>query len=280
MLKNSIILLDSSTLVSEALPLLFPLMHHTPLTIHLLRFVPRSGEPAGEDLSFLQEQTPSLQIFERPCSTAREVLERAAKVEAESIVVVAHDRNNLSGGAFGTLVVQLMINAACPVILLGGRVSIDTCRTILIVLDGTPESERMLSLASELAYLNNARIVLIPPVTSNPMRDNSHYTNELLSQVANYLNWVAGSLRSSGLRADAIHTTGDSTASMLDHTERERVDLIMVAEHLASQDEGAGIIQSTEVPVIIYGAKKAGRYNRYRMPDVVQQLKARDMLPV
>src|SRR5690349_2430760 len=102
MLKNSIILLDSSTLVSEALPLLFPLMHHTPLTIHLLRFVPRSGEPAGEDLSFLQEQAPALQIFERPCSTAREVLEQAAKVEAESIVVVAHDRNNLSGGAFGT----------------------------------------------------------------------------------------------------------------------------------------------------------------------------------
>lgn len=276
MLKNSLILLDGSIRDNEALALLAPLMHHTAQTIPLLRFIPDSTEPASEELRFWEDDEQSFQIFERSCSNAHEVLKQATNIAAEKIVVIALEKQHLIDGAFATLVAQLLQHAQQPVILIGGKLQIADCRTILVVLDGTPESEEMLPLASELAYLNDARLVLMPPVRT---RDETRYSNELVSRVANYLNWVAGSLRSTGLKATAIHLNGNAHLSIAARAERERADLILVAEHSATQDEVTTLLMASPTPVIVYGAKECCQYHRYLPPDVAEQMRARDLLP-
>ncbi len=147
---------------------------------------------------------------------------------------------------------------------------------ILVALDGSELAEQALPLAQDLARSSNATIHLIQVVSRQPeleatrggdtsiqsveiARDLAHQLVEArLSRGKEYLEGIAGQLKSEGFEAETAIQEGAAVENIVDYSKEHGIDLVVMSSHgyggikrLLLGSVTDRVIRSCEVPVLI-----------------------------
>jgi len=130
-------------------------------------------------------------------------------------------------------------------------------KTVLIALDGTPESADVLPVASALAGAVGARLRLLRIVPERA----PHGTNapDALTEASSYLERIAASLqKDAGLTVDSVVRQGEPAAQIVEEILAAGVDLVAMATHGRSGLQRAmlgsvaeGTLEHSPVPVLM-----------------------------
>ena len=149
-------------------------------------------------------------------------------------------------------------------------------KNILVALDGSELAEQALPLAQDLARSSNATIHLIQVVSRQPeleaarggdtsiqavelTRDLAHQLVEgRLSQGKEYLEGIAGQLKSEGFEAETAIQEGAAVENIVDYSKEHGIDLVVMSSHgyggikrLLLGSVTDRVIRSCEVPVLV-----------------------------
>lgn len=186
---------------------------------------------------------------------ARSIVDHAVEIGADLIVLTTHGHGGLRDLLFGSIAQQVLRRGSTPTLIVkpapGTPLEAYHVRTILVPLDGTPESESALRLADEIAGATGAELVLasvIPtlgtatgdlavsatfsPTATAAMLDLSQ------SDAARYLEGKAASLRREGVTVRTDVARGKTAAQLAAIADRNQVNLIILATHGRSGLEG------------------------------------------
>ena len=147
---------------------------------------------------------------------------------------------------------------------------------ILIALDGSELAEQALPMAKDLARSSNATIHLIQAVSRQPeleaarggdssiqaveiTRDLAHQLVEArLSRGNQYLEGIAGQLKSEGFAAETAIREGAAVENIIDYSKENGIDLVVMSTHghggvrrLLMGSVTDRVIRSCEVPVLV-----------------------------
>lgn len=178
---------------------------------------------------------------------AASISDHAAELEASLLVLCTHGRGRPRDWIVGSIAQQVVRKAETPVLLIRPPVD-DTSalppRSVITALDGTPEAERVLPVASAFARafgvphhlliavptlgtLTGDRIAsarLVPTATAASL--------DLEAEASGvYVRALADELSASGVHAQAHVARGDIAQSVLDLAEAEGPALVAMATH-------------------------------------------------
>ena len=148
---------------------------------------------------------------------------------------------------------------------------------ILVALDGSELAEQALPMAKDVARSSNATIHLIQAVSRQPeleaargggdtsiqavelTRDLAHQLVEArLSRGREYLEGIAGQLKSEGFGAETAIQEGAAVENIVDYSRADGVDLVVMSSHgyggikrLLLGSVTDRVIRSCEVPVLV-----------------------------
>ncbi len=148
---------------------------------------------------------------------------------------------------------------------------------ILVALDGSELAEKALPMARDLARSSSATIHLIQVISRQPeleatrfggtssiqaaeaTRDIAHQLVEArLSRSKEYLEGIAGQLKSEGFEAETAIREGAAVENIVDYSKENGVDLVVMSTHgysgvkrLVLGSVTDRVIRSCEVPVLV-----------------------------
>ena len=181
-------------------------------------------------------------------NVARGLVEHAAELQADLIVMCTHGSGGMRGWLFGSIAQQVVSLGATPVLLIRptpeGEAPPFGCRLILVPLDGDPVHEVGLPFAAELARVSagalhlvmvirdpgslkpeEAATALLMPLATSVLLDLSE------QQAETYLNDHIGRLRAAGLTASGEVARGDPAPYLRSAVQRLGADLAVLATH-------------------------------------------------
>jgi nucleotide-binding universal stress UspA family protein len=179
---------------------------------------------------------------------AQSIVGHAGELSPDLIVMCTHGRGGLRGFMFGRIAQQVVKFDRIPVLLIPPAITeippLFSCKRILVTLDGNPDHEEGLKVASSLAKLCEAELCLIMAVhtvstlsgeqaaAAKMLPSATHVFLDLAEQDAkDYLqNHIAG-LQTEGLTAIADVRRGDPAKVIVITAEHMRADLIVLATH-------------------------------------------------
>ena len=130
---------------------------------------------------------------------------------------------------------------------------------ILVTLDGSEVAESVLPYIRSLAPSFGSHI----DVMGSAMGRKDRRVNRLLED---YINRIASSLREEGLKADPVVLYGSAADKILDHADKNNIDLIVMATHGRSGisrwwvgSVAEKVISAAKTPMLLVPAKKAGK---------------------
>lgn len=277
MLQNIVVPLDGSELSRSAVPHAIVLAQKSQAKIHLLHVLTENSELGDKDKAevYLRRMADDIldagnpvQIAVHTGDAAEEIGNYAISVGADMIVMATHGVSGLTTTSVGSVAERVMHDSDCPLLLVHGKLQSLVYRCILVLLDGTSVSEAMLPVAAEIALAYRAKLVLLQVIPAsdgskvagkNGMTNGSRFTSEKMSKSANYLNWLAGLLRVSGLNVEVRSTVGDAKNNIVDYIVKERPDLVFMATHTHRLQAGIlfgsvadYIMTRVTVPLILY----------------------------
>jgi nucleotide-binding universal stress UspA family protein len=260
--------LDGSRLAESALPaaaFLAGLFHAGVTLIHLIE---HNAAPAvhsdrhlvepDEAQTYLREVAqrafPASVPVERHVHTAeisdvaRSLVEHAAELKVDLIVMCTHGRGGLRDLLFGNIAQQVVGLGLTPVLLVRptqtGEAPPFACRLILVPLDGDPAHEAALPVASELARAaggalhlvvvirsvgslkaEQAASALLMPLTTNALLEVSE------KQAEDYLQAHIARLRRAGLTTTGEVARGEPVTHLSHAAQRTGADLIVLGTH-------------------------------------------------
>ncbi|HEU5169919.1 MAG TPA: universal stress protein [Gemmatimonadales bacterium] len=259
--------LDGSALAEEALPIAATLARRRHARLHLVSvqipFFPLGSGLEVADLTEKAEQAIHEGIRQHLCTVAQRIAasygvtvtsavldgapaprlaEYARSNGISLIVMTTHGRSGFSRFWLGSVADQLLRRATVPVLLLRGdeRRGLGTFQSVLVALDGAPDTEAVLEPAAAVATpMEGAewtllRVVEPPaPIVTPAGVYPAYVAPELLEQqqrdATAYLETVAGRLRARGLRVTTRVLLGGAVAEQIVEFAREqRSDLIAV----------------------------------------------------
>jgi nucleotide-binding universal stress UspA family protein len=167
--------------------------------------------------------------LQREGAVADGILRAANEVRATLIAMSTHGRTGLARFFLGSVAEKVLRGAPVPVLLLrsfaGGATSAPPFRRILVPVDGSKTSARVIPAAADLARLFDADVtVLSVAVAVEPDATASEEAREEAEK-------VAARFQERGARARAMTAAGDPAAAILDTAEAEKADLIAMATH-------------------------------------------------
>jgi nucleotide-binding universal stress UspA family protein len=180
--------------------------------------------------------------------TAGRIVDHAAEMRADLVVLCAHGRSGLGRWLFGSIAQKVLAVGVAPVLMVlptaGSEPRPPTLKQIVLPLDGTPDAEIALPLAESIAHATGAtmHLVLVVPTVgslsgamSSIARFSPKVTAELLdsaeSDAVMYLNTLAGHVRAVGIPVEAAIAREDPATAILDLAKRVHADLIVMASH-------------------------------------------------
>ncbi len=148
---------------------------------------------------------------------------------------------------------------------------------ILVALDGSELAEQALPMAQDLASSSNATIHLVQVISRQPElraargggdyslqavemdRDLAHQLVEArLSRGKEYLEGIAGQLKSAGIEAETAIREGAADENIVDYSREHGIDLVVMSTHgyggvkrLLLGSVTDRVIRSCEVPVLV-----------------------------
>jgi len=175
------------------------------------------------------------------------IVDEAGARHCDLILLATHGRSGLGRLIFGSVAEAVLVKSPVPVLLTrvwsGGHVAEfgEAGAPILVALDGTPESERVLPLATELAKAlakGISLVEIVPAITQVPMSEGS-WTQEIPADVqvreeemaSDYLTKVAGRLRADGIPVVATVRTDTIGAGIVAAASDSNASLVVMATH-------------------------------------------------
>jgi nucleotide-binding universal stress UspA family protein len=182
-----------------------------------------------------------------PGDPASVIVDEARARNSDLILLATHGRSGLGRLIFGSVAEAVLAKSPVPVFLArawtGGHVAEfgEAGAPILVALDGTPESERVLPLAKDVARALSKGISLVeivPAITQVPLAEGS-WVQEIPADVqvreeemaSDYLTTVAGRLRADGIPVVATVRTDTIGAGIAAAASDSNASLIVMATH-------------------------------------------------
>lgn len=177
-------------------------------------------------------------IVGRPASA---ITERAGESRADLIVMGSRGRGPIATMVLGSVSAEVSVHAPCPVLV----ARTPTIRRVIVALDGTPESDRIVDAVAGFAFLREARVEVVciaPSSIPGPgvMLSGGYgvpvsWYEESVASARHSLEAVAAAaaarLTAAGFEAAwAIHE-GDPAAEIIEAARRTDTDLIVVGTH-------------------------------------------------
>lgn len=180
--------------------------------------------------------------------TAGRIVDHAAEMNVDLVVLCAHGRSGLGRWLFGSIAQKVLAVGVAPVLMVlptaGTEPRRPTLQRILLPLDGTADAETALPLAEDLARATGGTMYLtlvVPTVgslsgaMSSIARFSPNVTAELLesaeSDSAVYLRALAGRLTAAGVTVETSIARDDPATAIIEAARRARADLVVMASH-------------------------------------------------
>ncbi|MCP5097293.1 MAG: universal stress protein, partial [Chloroflexi bacterium] len=146
---------------------------------------------------------------------------------ADLIVMSTHGRSGVERWLIGSVANKLIVNTTTPLLLMRPtgewRSRWSQFKRILVTLDGSQTAEKVIDYTRLLAHQFDSEIILLSvPGSSQP--DNAYKQS-----IEQYLDQLLQSLTADGIKAQAIVTGTDPASTIVDISQSETVDLIMMA---------------------------------------------------
>ncbi len=240
---------------------------------------PRLELPAEEllarPLAALAAQGTAARAVVRLGRAVDELVAEAGRWPEPVLVLASHGRGGLGRAVLGSVTDRVVRRAPCPVLVVrAGGAALERLAHLVVPLDGSPEAERALPYAVDLATRTGARLTLV--------RVAETYRELLLEwrgapvapsvgeriaaaeqEAAAYLERVRERLPEH-LVVRALPLSGDPKRRLLAVVERERPDLVVLTTHgrggverwlLGSVTER--LLTATRVPLLVVPAREA-----------------------
>ena len=247
--ENIVVPLDGSAFAEQALPLAQMICHahDSALTLvsveeqaNVRRFIPHPPIQNTRISGGLAEREDYLsQVAYRISATdlkldfavssgtvADEINTLAHDTGADLIVMSTHGRSGLDRWLIGSAAHKLIQISDTPLLLIrpgdGWRSRGTLLRRLLVTLDGSKMAEQVLPYARALASRLQSEILLLAVPAG-------FGTEAEIVQMQQYLDGVAANLRGDGLVVQAMVTGSAAAQTIVNVSESERVDLIMLA---------------------------------------------------
>jgi len=284
MIANVLIPLDGSALAERALPYAAGLAGAAKARLRLLHVIPPTPPPfhpraegnitARLDLLARQLRARDVQATASTLTSyapADAILAAASDPPADLIVMSTHGRGGIGRWLYGSVADRILRRSDVPVLLVPAASNHpwphDRRPKILVPLDGSDLSETALGPARMLSYTLGADLILLRVVEPQavPMWNVESVamaawraTADELDAARQYLDGVAGAPGSAALSVDALVDEGDPAAVIAATTQREGVDLIVMATHgrtglprLTMGSVATTTVQRAHVPLLL-----------------------------
>ena len=284
MFTNVIVPLDGSHEATAALPVARTLAAAADARIRLLRVVRRPAGSHASDVHAAADYLDSvvrdeLQTSALPTSThvrsgdvVQEILNQVDEEEGAAIVMATRGHGGVVRAVLGSVASELLARSPVPIVLVGadGRPA-GTLQTLLVPLDGSPESATALSTATALAQLTGANIVVLRVVTPTPawvtqevaLYDTALYADpssdtDALVEARSYVADMAAGIRQQGVSAEGIASVGDAPRTITQTAQGVKADLIVMRTHARPGTARAilgsvadAVVRSSTTPVLL-----------------------------
>lgn len=296
MFKHLLVPLDGSRMAESALqPALYmaQALGATVTILHVMEHDPPEeihGEPHLTSIEDAYAYLEALEARQPPGATvhlhahpnpehdvARSIVEHAAELGVDLIVLCTHGRGSLRRWLFGTIAQQVIAQGRTPVMVVHPT-AIDTpayvCSRVLVPLDGDPEHEVALVVAAEVARDCGASLDLVVVIpTPGTLSLASSATAVLLpattraaldfsqAAAAAYLARLADGVAASGVASTTRVRRGDPIAMITLEAEESAAGLIVMATHPKSHMDAfwsgsvaPQVMERTHLPIILVPA--------------------------
>jgi nucleotide-binding universal stress UspA family protein len=181
-------------------------------------------------------------------NVARCIIEHAVEHEADMIVLCAHGSGGWRDRLVGNIAQQVISRGVTPVLFVRPSETAESkayeCRKILLPLDGTPQHEPALPIATEIARASSAalRLVNVVPTVSTLSAERAgsgmllpNAMSEILELAqrgaVEYLQEVMRQLATEQVSVTSEVARGEIAPAILDAAKRAAADLIVLATH-------------------------------------------------
>jgi nucleotide-binding universal stress UspA family protein len=194
------------------------------------------------------------------------IIDAAATHEVDLIAMATHGRSGLSRLLLGSVAEAVVASAQVPVLLMRGLSAWKpwATRRIVVPLDGSEASERILPVVERLARARDLTVALLQVIESpGPGRsEGSPWLDDLVAlrrrDAATYLAKVAERLEQKGVRVESAVKVGDPAVAIAGFARYGQVDLVAMMTHgrtgigrLVFGSVAAGVLGRASVPVLL-----------------------------
>ena len=198
-----------------------------------------------------------------------EVLEACAN--ADLVLIATHGRTGVARWWLGSVADLVIREAGCPVMVIGPNVSEDPSRSVnrvLLPLDGSPEGEEALPVATWIAGLTGAELDVVRSLSLTPVAYDPGmgvYSADLIDSmeeaVRAYLEGISSRLE--GKNATTTMRIGSPGETLYQHLAERPADLVVMTSHGRSGVKRAALGSVTDrllhgpAPVLVIRAGEA-----------------------
>lgn len=191
----------------------------------------------------------------REGDVAQSVVDHAAEIGTDLIVLTTHGHGGLRDLLFGSIAQQVLRRGKIPTLIVKpsptGQLEPYAVRSILVPLDGTHESETALSLAEQIAKSTSASLLLASVIPTLATATGDLAVSATFSPTAtaavldlsqsdaeSYLEGKANDLRQGGEAVRTSVTRGKTAQQLASVADLNQVNLIVLATHGRAGLEG------------------------------------------
>lgn len=268
MFAHLLVPLDGSGLAETVLPYVRLIAHANGTRVTLLHLIERNApisvhgarhlRTVAEAESYLNDLAASLRRdgitvethvdTNEEGDTAGRIVDHAAEMQVDLVVLCAHGRSGLGRWLFGSIAQKVLAIGVAPVLLViptaGSEPRVPAFTNILLPLDGEADAEVALPLAETIGRATGATLhllLVVPTVGSlsgtmaSIARFSPNVTAELLDKAGEdavtYLQGLASRVTKSGVTVQTFVARDDPADAILDAAKQVNADLIVMASH-------------------------------------------------
>ncbi len=227
MVHHILVPLDGSAAAEGILPHVHALTNPAPVPVHLVGVVDPT-RPSGPALAYLHrvqeawsERLPSLQVTVIHGDPVRKILTLALHYGFDLIALTSKARTGVGSMVFGDTAGKILHLASMPLYLVRPEVEPRPLRRILVPLDGSERSMKILPIAGDLARATGAEVVLLE-VKPTPVPD---------AIAESHLHRAEAELKNRGIPCRAEVREGEPAPGILAGAAAANADLIALTTH-------------------------------------------------